>query len=217
MSLPVEEDDIRMFSSSYPPSVNDWMKAIRRPTPYRVGNARVHLKPRVVFYAVMFSTAVLVLLIMFIPRQSHQPCIQKEIEYNTTYPLTNPFNILHGTVYKIGLVTDLDTNSKSEKPDTWFSYYRTGNFTLSHDRISAGVILGQPMIFTSTLGQGGRGMELSELVVFNGKLYTVDDRTGIIYHIVGNKVIPWVVLPDGNGENNKGNFTLFVLKSTSEK
>ena len=45
-------------------------------------------------------------------------------------------------------------------------------------------------------------MELSELVVFNGGLYTVDDRTGVIYRIEGNKVIPWVILPgiwDENG------------------
>ena len=55
--------------------------------------------------------------------------------------------------------------------------------------------------FRSTLSQGGRGMELSELVVFNGHLLTVDDRTGVIYRIEGNKVIPWVILP-GNAETN---------------
>lgn len=32
---------------------------------------------------------------------------------------------------------------------------------------------------TSHLSEKGRGAELSELVVFNGKLYTVDDRSGI--------------------------------------
>ncbi|KAK7113600.1 hypothetical protein V1264_012859 [Littorina saxatilis] len=47
-------------------------------------------------------------------------------------------------------------------------------------------------------------MELSELVVFNGRLYTVDDRTGIVYEVIDNKVVPWVVLPDGDGTNNKG-------------
>ena len=31
----------------------------------------------------------------------------------------------------------------------------------------------------SHISENGRGVELSELVVFNGKLYTVDDRTGI--------------------------------------
>lgn len=46
----------------------------------------------------------------------------------------------------------------------------------------------------STLSQGGRGMELSELVTFNGALYTVDDRTGVVYKLDGNKVVPWVIL-----------------------
>ena len=56
----------------------------------------------------------------------------------------------------------------------------------------------------SALATGGRGMELSELVVFNGKLYSVDDRTGVVYHVENNKVVPWVILSDGNGEETKG-------------
>lgn len=45
-------------------------------------------------------------------------------------------------------------------------------------------------------------MELSELVVFNGHLYSCDDRTGIIYEILIEKklAIPWVILSDGNGK-----------------
>lgn len=205
MSLPVDEDDIRMLSSTYPPSVNDWMKAIRRPTPYRVGNARVTLKPRIVFYAVMLSSAILILLIMVIPRPSRQPCfLERQSVYDPTYPLTPHFKTSIGTVFKIALVTDLDTDSQGQKPGTWFSYFRTGNLTLTDDHTAISVQLDQPTVLVSTIAQGGRGMELSELVVFNGKLYTVDDRTGIVYEILDNKVIPWVVLPDGDGKNNKG-------------
>lgn len=211
MSLPVDEDDLRMLSSTYPPSVNDWMRAIRRPTQYRVGNARVQLKPRVVFYAVMLSVAVLVLLIMVIPRPSRQPCHDKEIPYDSTYPLSQPLETQSGKVFKIALVADLDTNSKGKKSNTWFSYFRTGNLTLLSDHSSVKVVLNtKPFILESSLGQGGRGMELSELVVFNGKLYTVDDRTGVVYEIVDNKVVPWVVLPDGGGKTNKGYFILFI-------
>lgn len=48
-------------------------------------------------------------------------------------------------------------------------------------------------------------MELSELRVFNGKLYTFDDRTGIVYQIVDNqRIIPWVLLTDGDGQSMKG-------------
>lgn len=47
-------------------------------------------------------------------------------------------------------------------------------------------------------------MELSELVAFNGHLYTVDDHTGVVYRIEGNQAIPWVILPDGDGTVSKG-------------
>lgn len=47
-------------------------------------------------------------------------------------------------------------------------------------------------------------MELSELVVFNGKLYSVDDRTGVVYQIDNGKVFPWLILSDGNGQETKG-------------
>lgn len=42
-------------------------------------------------------------------------------------------------------------------------------------------------------------MELSELVVFNGRLLSFDDRTGIIYEILNDRAIPWVLLMDGDG------------------
>lgn len=47
-------------------------------------------------------------------------------------------------------------------------------------------------------------MELSELVVFNGRLLSFDDRTGFIYEIRDDKAIPWIFLSDGNGQSAKG-------------
>ena len=47
-------------------------------------------------------------------------------------------------------------------------------------------------------------MELSELVVYNGKLYTVDDRTGIVFELADGKAIPWTILADGSGRENGG-------------
>ncbi|EAW89548.1 calcium activated nucleotidase 1, isoform CRA_a [Homo sapiens] len=47
-------------------------------------------------------------------------------------------------------------------------------------------------------------MELSDLIVFNGKLYSVDDRTGVVYQIEGSKAVPWVILSDGDGTVEKG-------------
>lgn len=47
-------------------------------------------------------------------------------------------------------------------------------------------------------------MELSDLIVFNGKLLSFDDRTGIIYEIEQDKAYPWVLMTDGDGHLNKG-------------
>jgi soluble calcium-activated nucleotidase 1 len=51
-------------------------------------------------------------------------------------------------------------------------------------------------------------MELSELVVFNGRLYSCDDRTCIIYEILIDEriAVPWVILPDGNGKDSGKGF-----------
>ncbi|XP_051155171.1 soluble calcium-activated nucleotidase 1 isoform X3 [Leptopilina boulardi] len=47
-------------------------------------------------------------------------------------------------------------------------------------------------------------MEFSELVTFDGRLLTFDDRTGIVYSIDKDQIYPWVILMDGNGKNVKG-------------
>lgn len=52
-------------------------------------------------------------------------------------------------------------------------------------------------------------MELSELVVFDGKLLSFDDRTGVIYHIEGEKVSCSsrysMSLPERANKNNRSN------------
>jgi soluble calcium-activated nucleotidase 1 len=51
-------------------------------------------------------------------------------------------------------------------------------------------------------------MELSDLVRYNDRLYSCDDRTGVVYEILQNpegaKAVPRYILMDGNGENSKG-------------
>lgn len=58
----------------------------------------------------------------------------------------------------------------------------------------------------SRLSYGGRGLELSELVVYDGRLLAVDDRTGVVYSVdaATNTIVPWVVLTDGDGNSEKG-------------
>lgn len=56
----------------------------------------------------------------------------------------------------------------------------------------------------SGIAVDGRGMELSELVRFNGRLYAMCDKTGIVYEVLhsGKAVQRWAV-PDGDGEQTK--------------
>jgi soluble calcium-activated nucleotidase 1 len=62
-------------------------------------------------------------------------------------------------------------------------------------------------------------MELSELIVFNGKLYSCDDRTGIVYQIDVDKAraVPWVVLADGDGSSSSKGFKCEWMTVKDEK
>nr|XP_023659441.1 soluble calcium-activated nucleotidase 1 isoform X1 [Paramormyrops kingsleyae] len=130
---------------------------------------------------------------------------EADMLYNDTYPLSPPERTAQGTRYRIAVIADLDTESRSQKPLTWFSYMRQGHLLVSDsgDHLD---VQWEPdhVVLESHLAEKGRGMELSELVVFNGKLYSVDDRTGVVYRIEGDRVIPWVILPDGDGSVSKG-------------
>lgn len=130
---------------------------------------------------------------------------RSDSHYNDTYPLSPPERTPQGTRYRIGVIADLDTNSLSDKKLTWFSYLRRGYLLVSESGDKVAVEWdAETVVLESHLSEKGRGMELSELVVFNGKLYSVDDRTGVVYHIDGNKAVPWVILPDGDGSVAKG-------------
>lgn len=125
--------------------------------------------------------------------------------YNDTYPLSAPQRTPGGTRYRIAVIADLDTDSRAPEENTWVSYLRKGYLTLSDSGDKVAVEWDREHgVLVSHLAEKGRGMELSDLIVFNGKLYSVDDRTGVIYQIEGTKAVPWVILPDGDGTVEKG-------------
>uniref|UniRef100_A0A672KLA8 Calcium activated nucleotidase 1b n=1 Tax=Sinocyclocheilus grahami TaxID=75366 RepID=A0A672KLA8_SINGR len=131
--------------------------------------------------------------------------------YNDTYPLSPPEHTASGIRYRIGVIADLDTNSRSQKDNTWFSFLKRGHLLVSDSGDSVSVEWDpETVVLESHLSEKGRGMELSELVAFNGHLYSVDDRTGVVYRIEGNRAVPWVILPDGDGSVSKGKYGLCV-------
>lgn len=128
--------------------------------------------------------------------------------YNDTYPLSPPERTPEGLRYRIAVIADLDTASRRDRQkNTWISYLRCGHLLMSEGagRPQLSVQWDSERVELQThLAEKGRGMELSELTVFNGRLYSVDDRTGVVYHIDGNRAVPWVILPDGDGSVSKG-------------
>lgn len=127
--------------------------------------------------------------------------------YNSTYPLT-PSTLSNGARnFQIGLIADMDKASKHpQKPYTWRSFFKKGS--LHYDPLTNSVSVTFDDADVTEIAAGyslkGRGMELSELVTFNGHILTVDDRTGIVYRLENDRVIPWVILMDGDGNKSKG-------------
>ncbi|XP_022207722.2 soluble calcium-activated nucleotidase 1 [Nilaparvata lugens] len=209
-------------------SSRDWRKALRSPPAYRVGNRTFKIQTQYVTMIAIVGVIVIILLYTSVSSRSaetlvtyglnnemsrdahikYSSCVNNVI-YNSTYPLTLPAPTLHGIKYRIGIISDMDKLSKSpDEPYTWISHYRKGYLTWNRSMTPAISIFwdeGPPKILKTKYSEKGRGMELSELIVFNGKLLSFDDRTGIVYEIDDDgKSIPWVILIDGNGHTDKG-------------
>ena len=189
--------------------VHHWLQAIQTPTQYRVGRTSLYLNPVMVAKTGIVVLLFLTFVVMIIPAADYSKGVNNRLRlqppFNDTYPLTPPERSPLGTKFRIAAIADLDTDSKvSDK--SWCSYMKTGYLTLNKDHTAIDISW-DPHIATikSAFSQGGRGMELSELAVFNGKLYSVDDRTGIVFQISRDfHAYPWAILADGNGEESKG-------------
>ena len=183
----------------------------RRSTPVKVGEAA---KTTTSSYLNIVTCFLAVFCAGLIYRLNTQCASTRDLErlklhpaYNATYPLTPPQTGNGETIYRIGAISDLDTDSKHPNLSlTWMSYYKTGYLRISDDRKRADVTWdATDTVLTSRLAEKGRGMELSDLAVFNGKLYSCDDRTGIVFEIAASgDVRPWTLLLDGPGNVAKG-------------
>jgi soluble calcium-activated nucleotidase 1 len=210
-------------------SLREWRQAIRTPTTYRVGNRTLRIQTQ--FVSLVAFIGLVVLLVVYTYAVDHRnnssvedlknkPTVKLYVPvmtasnldyYNSTYPLTTPKRTPKGIQFRIGMVSDLDKESKSKTEEfTWLSYYKKGYLLWNpvSNSIKVSWDTDDPIILKSSLGESGRGMELSELIVFNGKLYVLDDRTGIVYELLDDRVIPFVMLNDGDGRMNKGWFVI---------
>ncbi|RWS13209.1 soluble calcium-activated nucleotidase 1-like protein [Dinothrombium tinctorium] len=151
----------------------------------------------------LIAISVLYLIYCFRPKSSHERSeCREQYHYNRTYPLTPPLVFGNQVKYRVAVISDLDRDSK--QGNVWVSrllrgfliYYKNEKF-IRFEWDS------KPLLLQSKLTLNGRGMELSELAVFNGRLYSCDDRTGIVYELRNDMLIPWVILTDGNGSTSK--------------
>ncbi|XP_026679655.1 soluble calcium-activated nucleotidase 1-like [Diaphorina citri] len=186
------------------PLLKEWGASFKAPTVYRVSNGTLRIQVQLMSLIAFAGLFALILCVYYShSTYNHVPAgfgpyesniylksLGKGLMYNNTYPLTPPVQTAQGIQYRIGKYK--------------LNNVRCKQCVVIFDQISIIWDSEKPTVLKSGYGLNGRGMELSELVVFDGKLLTVDDRTGIVYIVENNMVIPWVVLMDGNGQSPKG-------------
>lgn len=112
--------------------LRDWRQALRAPPSYRIGNRTIRLQVHIIWPLAVLGA--LVLFLVYVISSSAMmsgPSINKldkstVILYNHTYPLTSPIvsNGIHS--FRIGIIADLDTNSRVSGKDSWNSYFMKG-------------------------------------------------------------------------------------------
>lgn len=115
--------------------------------------------------------------------------------------------------YTLMLVADSDAASRDADADgggRWHSSLKRGTLCRRYERAAAhsegeGVTFSveweDEVALHSRLNSGERGMELSELIWFEGRLLACDDRTGIVYHISAGVAHPRLILSEEADES----------------
>ena len=120
--------------------------------------------------------------------------------------------------FRVAIVADLDKQSKDKgaKKPTFHSEFKEGTLSRGADGRWS-MAWDRETVLTSQHSEAGRGMELSELVKWHGRLYTMDDRSGIVFELyskgsagsgAGKLVsVPRWILMEGDGNAAKGQKT----------
>ena len=95
--------------------------------------------------------------------------------YNDTYPLTAPVSIGKDRKFKICIIADPDTASRQQ--DQYYSNLLFGHLVINDAEGVAKVSFNERSEnIKSGYSLSGRGMELSDIIVYDGNVLTVDDR-----------------------------------------
>jgi soluble calcium-activated nucleotidase 1 len=120
----------------------------------------------------------------------------------STHQLTNHPDTVD-SIFHIKIISDMDRASKVDE-NTWRALLKDGILVRHADTGLYSLTWGESKYVASQHSYKGRGMELSELIRFDGRLLSFDDCTGIVYEIIDDEALPWQILTDGNGRHNKG-------------
>jgi soluble calcium-activated nucleotidase 1 len=108
--------------------------------------------------------------------------------------------------YDIAIIADKDKKSKKDVDGKtiYHSIFKQGKIIRNTDGLYD-VFWDKEKELISTYNLDGRGMELSELIYWNGNLITCDDRSGILFRINSEyKMIPMFILTRGDGNQENG-------------
>eukprot|EP01123_Difflugia_compressa_P007530 TRINITY_DN2049_c0_g1_i1.p1 TRINITY_DN2049_c0_g1~~TRINITY_DN2049_c0_g1_i1.p1 ORF type:complete len:407 (+),score=71.38 TRINITY_DN2049_c0_g1_i1:2-1222(+) len=159
---------------------------------------------------------------------NYQPLAERYL-YQSNYLKYNSSSV----EYDFVIVSDMDKKSKSDTGKWWNGVLQYGKIVRTEQMVNTkdvgvgreeeeqgDVIDGMTKQMrityrlewlareniTTAYNEAGRGMELSELVYYDGKLLSCDDRTGIIFEIVQPDliVVPLHIVTEGNGKSEKG-------------
>jgi soluble calcium-activated nucleotidase 1 len=119
--------------------------------------------------------------------------------------------VLSPSSFSFTAVTDMDELSRvpdSKKP-VFQSFMKPGQLNFDTKSNSYSVELGDIRTLVSKHNEAGRGMELSELTLYQNRLLAFDDRTGSIFELLNKDeketfVVPRFVITEGDGDTDKG-------------
>jgi len=113
--------------------------------------------------------------------------------------------------FRFAAVTDLDQLSAvpGSKPK-FKSWLLPGTLDYNPERKSYSITFHPPRSLYSSHNEAGRGMELSELTLYQNRLMSFDDRTGTAFELLSidkgknTMVVPRLIFTEGEGETDKG-------------
>lgn len=116
--------------------------------------------------------------------------------------------------FHFAMVTDLDQLSKDKESSklSFYSKLLPGKLQYKPEDNTYDIYFAAEdiRILTSAHNEAGRGMELSELTLYQDRLLTFDDRTGCVFEVLSTSngessmVVPRFVITEGEGDTDKG-------------